>query len=97
MLSVLKDQDRTDQVTGRHRWDIGKVEDVEDDESGERDEGEDGGEWPCKVYKLLTTPENKKQAWYTDSNTDKLCPRQLYTTHKYSDTSHKIPLYHRRH
>ena len=33
------------------------------------------------VYKLPTTPENNMQAGHTDSNTDKLCPRQLHAMH----------------
>ena len=41
-------------------WDIDKVEDVEDEEGDKGNER--GGKWPCQVYKLLTTPENKKQA-----------------------------------
>ena len=39
----------------------------------------------AKVYKLSTTPENKMQAGHTDSNTNKLCPRQLQT--KYTQIS----------
>ena len=69
------------------------AEDVEDDGS---DEGYTESGWVAEVYKLSTTPENNMQAGHTDSNTDKLCPRQPHARNKITrETSfiHRISLF----